>query len=94
MKESFYRIKVKNAPFYYNGYTTKIISGNYNFHYLVEDKIKWDNERFWACSLKSTLLRHLYLIHRLTGLSVYKELLVEKCTIGRIEHIDIKELGL
>ena len=93
MKESFYRIKMRGTPMFYDGYTNKLVRSEnpkFNYYYLVEDEIKWHTDRFWSCLRLNTAEHHMYLIKRLTGLK-FSQLVLQRVQVGKVEEIVIKE---
>lgn len=90
MKSIFYRIRQRNLPLFYNGYTLKPVTTEPPYHIMVEDKLKWHRESFWACQRLTTAKSHIYLIKGLSGLQ-NSDLVLEKCTLGKVEEVKIEE---
>lgn len=91
MKDTFYRIKSRKGPFYYNGYTNRRVNHTgIDGWFNVEDKINWDCDRFWACMRLETAKRHLWLIKQLEGLH-YTDLVLEKVCVEKVEEVPVND---
>lgn len=92
LKQIFYRIRQKDWPLFYNGCRLKTVRNHYGF-YRVEDAVVWSKTSFYTCTRLDTAKHHIGLIKDLQpSLDITDDLILEKCTIGKVEEISIKDI--